>query len=448
MNDPIAAVRQAPSGSIATSSTPESYRYYAVWLLSSEYMLNKLDRTLLTPLIEPIKLEFQLSDTQMGLLGGMAFALFYTTLAMPLARLADHINRVNIVSISIAVWSVFTALTGLATGFWTLLAARIGIGVGEAGCNPASYSIISDYFHAKRRATALAIFHAGASVGVFIGFLVAGFVLSHYTWRHAFFIVGIPGLILALVVKLTLREPQRGMSDEHQVAHHVAPPALHVLMELLRKPAFRNMAIACALNNAAIFGIGTFIPSYLIRSHEVAASDASYILAFVHLAGGFFGTFFGGMLSDRLANHFQDRRYYLWVPAGFMVLYFPLAQITYGTHDVYVAIAGITLTQICMVVYLSPCLSALFGMVGLRERALASALLLLILNFIGIGLGPYAAGLISDLVNASLANQGMDATQATAEGLRWSLRGMTILGIWAALHYFLSARRLKQDSLQ
>ncbi len=144
------------------------------------------------------------------------------------------------------------------------------------------------------------------------------------------------------------------MSDEHQVAHHVAPPALHVLMELLRKPAFRNMAIACALNNAAIFGIGTFIPSYLIRSHEVAASDASYILAFVHLAGGFFGTFFGGMLSDRLANHFQDRRYYLWVPAGFMVLYFPLAQITYGTHDVYVAIAGITLTQICMVVYLSP----------------------------------------------------------------------------------------------
>ncbi|HMN43969.1 MAG TPA: MFS transporter [Povalibacter sp.] len=442
MNEPVTAAAPAP----ALAPTKESYRYYAVWLLSSVYLLNMLDRTLLTPLIEPIKLEFGLSDAQMGLLGGMAFALFYTTLAMPLARLADRANRVNIISIAIAVWSVFTALTGLATGFLTLLAARIGIGVGEAGCNPASYSIISDYFDAKRRATALAIFHAGASVGVFIGFLVAGYVLQHYTWRHAFFIVGVPGLLLALLVKFTLREPQRGMSDQHQ-SLEAPPPAMQVLRQLLSKPAFRHMALACALNNAAIFGIGNFVPSYLIRSHDVSASDASYVLAFVHLASGFLGAFFGGMLSDYLANRHQDRRYYLWVPGCFMLLYFPIAQLTYATQDAMVAIAGVTLSQICMVVYLSPCLTALFGMVGIRERALSSALLLLVLNFIGIGFGPYVAGLVSDLVNAQLISQGVDTVQATADGLRWSLRGMTVLGLWAAVHYFLAARRLKQDSL-
>jgi hypothetical protein len=169
-------------------------------------------------------------------------------------------------------------------------------------------------------------------------------------------------------------------------------------------------------------------------------------LAFVNLAAGFFGTFLGGAFSDFLANRNQDRRYYLWLPGAAMLLYFPIAQITYATQDPVVAIVGITLTSICAFVYLSPCLSALYGMVGIRERALASALLLLILNFIGIGLGPYVAGAVSDFVNTRLADQGMDATLATAEGLRWSLRGMTVLGVLGGVAFFLSARNLLRDS--
>jgi MFS family permease len=172
-----------------------AYRYYAVWLLCGVYMLNMLDRQLLSILIEPIRTEFALSDTHMGFLGGLAFALFYTTLGMPLARLADRSHRVNIIAVSIAVWSAFTALTGLAKGFWHLLAARVGVGIGEAGCNPAAYSLISDYFEPRRRATALSIYQMGGYAGGFVGLMLGGAIAQEYGWRVAFYVVGLPGIV-------------------------------------------------------------------------------------------------------------------------------------------------------------------------------------------------------------------------------------------------------------
>ena len=191
----------------------ERYRLYVVWLLCVVYLFNHVDRQILAILIQPIKAEFDLSDTDLGLLGGVAFALFYSTLGIPIARYADRGNRKTIIAVSLAMWSLFTALTGLARTFWHLLLARVAVGIGEAGCSPPAYSIISDYFEPKRRATAISIYSLGVSGGAIVGLVVGGHLAEAYGWRTAFYVLGLPGVALAIVVAITLREPPRGWSD-------------------------------------------------------------------------------------------------------------------------------------------------------------------------------------------------------------------------------------------
>src|SRR5215831_3497469 len=204
-------------------SASESYRLYVVWSLFVVYVFSFVDRQILSILNEPIKKEFSLSDSELGLLTGFSFALFYTTFGIPIARLADRSNRVNIISLSLLVWSAFTALTGLARYFWQLLVARLLVGIGEAGCNPPSHSIISDYFDVKRRATALSIYAMGVYGGTFLGLLIGGQIAHRYGWRVAFFIVGVPGVVLALLLKLTVREPPRGFADGARVPNEPPP---------------------------------------------------------------------------------------------------------------------------------------------------------------------------------------------------------------------------------
>lgn len=423
----------------------EGYRYYIAFTLSLVYMFSMLDRTLLNPLMEPIKHQFALSDTQMGYLSGLTFAIFYTTLGLPLAWVADRRNRVNLITAAIVIWSFFTTLTGFTRSFTQLLIARIGIGIGEAGCNPSAYSLISDYFPKSRRATALGIYHMGGSVGVFAGFILAGLVAEKYGWQACFLIVGAPGLLLALILKLTFREPPRGLSDEIEPTN--SPTAAWALLKrLLGKPAFRHIAAGCTLINFIIYGGGNFVPSYLQRSHEFSITRTSYTLAFVNLIGGLIGVYCGARASDFFSNKFKDPRFYLWVPAIALTLHLPVAEVAYGTSNSLLAVIMLYPTTIFALTYLSPSIAATYRFVGVQERALTGALLLLILNFIGLGLGPVAAGIISDQFKQYFLSQGMAEVQATADGLRWALRIMPFIGLWAAFHFYMASRTLRPSS--
>lgn len=439
------SIETAPNTAPAAFRAGDAYRYYVVWVLCGVYTLNIMDRQLLAILVEPIRREFGLTDTHMGFLGGLAFALFYTTLGMPLARLADRTHRGNIIAVSIVVWSVFTALTGFAKGFWHLLAARIGVGVGEAGCNPAAYSLIGDYFEPRRRATALSIYQIGGYAGAFAGLMLGGAIAQEYGWRAAFYIVGLPGLAAALLVKLTIREPPRGFSDPGQHAA-APPPALQVLRTLWAKRSFRHLSFAAALHNFAIYGAGNFYSAFLIRSHGLSLAEVGAQLGVVTLIGGVLGAYLGGLASDRLATKRKDSRYYLWVPAVLLLVGFPIYQLVYALEDSTLVMWLLIPAIACSAAYLAPSITATYGLVGVRERALASALLLLILNLIGLGFGPLLAGMLSDGLRGAFIERGVGESAALAEGLRWSLRILVFVNIWSAFHYFRAARTLREES--
>jgi len=425
----------------------DAYRYYVAWLLCGVYTLSIMDRQLVAILVEPIRKEFALQDWHMGLLSGFAFAIFYTVLGVPLARLADRNNRVTIIGVSLLVWSAFTGLTGLARTFVHLLIARVGVAIGEAGCNPAAYSLIGDYFEARRRATALSIFHMGGYIGSFLGLLLGGWIGHTYGWRVAFLLVGLPGICVALLMKLTLRELPRGFSDPVRVVAE-PPPVGQVVRALLAKTSFRHLAFAAALHNFAVYGVGNWYAAFLMRSHGMNVAKAGTILAICTVIGGAAGTYFGGMLSDRLAARRHDSRYYLWVPALSLIIGFPLSQGVLLFEDTSIVIALLTPVVMCSAAYLAPSITATYGLVGIRERALASAVLLFIINLIGLGLGPLFAGLASDQLRQMFLERGLSEAAALGEGLRWSLRIVVAANLWSAAHYFIATRTLRAQEVQ
>ena len=425
----------------------DAYRYYVAWLLCGVYTLSIMDRQLVAILVEPIRKEFALQDWHMGLLSGFAFAIFYTVLGVPLARLADRNNRVTIIGVSLLVWSAFTGLTGLARTFVHLLIARVGVAIGEAGCNPAAYSLIGDYFEARRRATALSIFHMGGYIGSFLGLLLGGWIGHTYGWRVAFLLVGLPGICVALLMKLTLRELPRGFSDPVRVVAE-PPPVGQVVRALLAKTSFRHLAFAAALHNFAVYGVGNWYAAFLMRSHGMNVAKAGTILAICTVIGGAAGTYFGGMLSDRLAARRHDSRYYLWVPALSLIIGFPLSQGVLLFEDTSIVIALLTPVVMCSAAYLAPSITATYGLVGIRERALASAVLLFIINLIGLGLGPLFAGLASDQLRQMFLERGLSEAEALGEGLRWSLRIVVAANLWSAAHYFIATRTLRAQEVQ
>ncbi len=425
----------------------DSYKYYVVWLLCGVYTISIMDRQLVAILVEPIRTEFALQDRHMGLLSGFAFAIFYTTLGVPLARLADRNNRVNIMAVSLLVWSAFTGLTGLARTFVHLLIARIGVAVGEAGCNPAAYSLIGDYFEARRRATALSIFQMGGYIGSFLGLLLGGWIGHTYGWRAAFLLVGLPGVAVALLLKLTLRELPRGYSDPVRAVVE-PPPVGKVVRDLLAKSSFVHLAFAAALHNFAVYGVGNWYAPFLMRSHDMNVARAGTILAICTVIGGAAGTYLGGTLSDRFAAQRHDARYYLWVPAVSLLIGFPLSQGVLLFDDTKIVIALLPFVVMCSAAYLAPSITATYGLVGIRERALASAVLLFVINLIGLGFGPLFAGFASDHLRQVFMERGLSEAEALGEGLRWSLRIIVAVNLWSAAHYFIAARTLRADEVK
>ncbi len=441
------AAAAAPSQDKAQSfSISEGYRWYVVWLLFGVYVLNFVDRQILTILMEPIRKEFNFSDMQLGLLGGLAFALLYSTLGIPIARLADRNNRVNIIAISLFVWSLFTVLTGRAQSFVQLLMARVAVGIGEAGCTPPAYSILGDYFEKKRRTTAVAIYSMGIYGGVFVGYLVGALVAQSYGWRYAFYVVGLPGIVLALVVKLTLREPPRGFADGVVTAVET-PPVRDVLGRLLVKPTFWHLALASALHAFVGYGVNGFHPSFLIRSHGLSVAEAGVVLSVVSAVSGIGGTWLGGYLADRYSNGRNDVRWQMWVPGIATLLNVPAAVLAYTMPDKNLVIGTMFVSLVLGVMYLGPSYATMQRLVGIRERALGSSLLLLVVNLLGLGLGPMLVGAVSDLMNKRFLAADMAADLAKAQGLRWALAIMVCINVWSFVHYMIAAKTLSRDSI-
>ncbi len=440
----------ASTGAAAASANTEfrasnAYRNYVVWLLFVIYVFNYVDRQILSIVLEPIKQEFDLHDWQLGLLSGLAFAAFYSTLGIPIARLADTRNRVNIITASIVVWSAFTVVSGVAKNFWHLLIARIGVGIGEAGCSPSAYSIISDYVEPKKRATALSIYSMGVYGGSALGFLVGGLVAHEYGWRAAFFTVGLPGLVVALILKLTVREPPRGFSDPGTTVAAEPPPFKQVMSNLWAKKSFRHLSVAAGLHAFVSYGLSSFYSPFFMRTHGMSLGDVGAWLSLVVALGGLSGTYLGGAWCDRYYARTQDPRWYVLIPAITLIIVVPFGMVVYSLDNTIAAMLLLTLYIALAAAYLGPSIASTHRLVGLRERALASAFLLLILNFIGLGLGPMFTGALSDLFREYFMSQGVAEKVALADGLRWSIRVTLLINLWSALHYYLAAKTLRED---
>ncbi len=422
----------AVSGGGGVNASIAASRNYVLGVLVVVYTFNFVDRQILSILIEPIKAELGLSDTQIGLLSGFAFAAFYATLGIPIARLADRSNRRNLIALSLLVWSGMTAMSGLVTNFWQMLVARIGVGIGEAGCSPAAHSMVSDYFPPQQRATALGIYSLGIPVGILFGFLAGGWINEFFGWRIAFFVVGLPGLALALVVWLTVKEPPRGMAEQR--ADVVAPPGMfETFAYLMAKPAFRHLAAGGALTAFVGYSYTTWLPSFLSRSYGMQTGEIGTWLGLILGIPGGIGITLGGWLADRYGS--RDTRWYLWIVAVAL-----LASVPFAVGVFLAPGAGLALLLLCLPVmlgnfYQATSFSQTQGLSSLRMRAVAAAVFLFIVNLVGLGAGPYVTGAISDALEPTYG----------VESLRWALLCVTLVNVWAALHYFLGGRHLERD---
>ena len=417
----------------AAAITP-AYRSYALSLFLLVYIINFVDRQIFGILIEPIRLEIDLSDTQLGLLGGIAFAIFYTFAGIPIARWADVGVRKNIVALALVIWSVMTMFTSTAKGFGTLLIARVGVGIGEAGCSPPIHSLISDMYPEEERATALSTYALGIPIGAAIGTLLGGWIGEYFGWRMAFMVVGLPGIIVAIVVFFTVREPPRGHSEpDHVQVQKDLVPLADTLRFLWSLRAFRHLSFAGALHAFVGYGVGLFIPAFFMRVHGFGLAETSTYLFLIGLTG-IIGTYLGGYLGDRMGK--KDKRWYMGIPGIATIISVPFAVLFYTTGDPMLAIVLAIPGAILGPMYLGPTFAMTQTLVPPAMRSTASAILLFVLNLIGLGLGPVFAGFLSDTLRPGYGE----------ESIRYSLLILAVAGnIWSALHYYLASRTLRED---
>ena len=374
-----------------------TYRYFVLGVLLVAYVFAFIDRQLMTILLEPIKAEFGASDTAMGFLSGFAFAVFFGTLGVPVARLADKWSRRNVLAISMVIWSATTALCGLAANFWQLALMRVGVGIGEAGGTPPSHSLIASYFPVNERSTAMGIFGTGSQIGILIGMFGGALIAVEIGWRWAFIIFGVPGVAIGLLVAVLVREPARPPAPK--------PARMRAdLRRLWRMPSFSGIAYATSLTALAGYGMGTWFPSFLIRVHGLSLTEAGLVLGVVGTTGALIGAVSGGLLCDRLAA--KDKRWQLRLPAvgaglsviflGMFLVYPEGHNAHFGDFRVPVAAAFQFFGAIASAFWIGPTYAAVQTLTPAHLRSQASALLLLLLNLIGLGLGPVLVGMLSD----------------------------------------------------
>jgi predicted MFS family arabinose efflux permease len=408
-------------------------RRYALALLMAVYASNFADRQLFPMLMEPIRRDLRLTDGQMGVLSGVAFAIFYATIGVPVARLADRRRRVTIIAAATALWSVMTAACGLAGNFAQLALAQMGVGVGEGGCTPPAHSLIADYFPSERRPMALATYSLGVPLGSMLGLMAAGWVNQLWGWRAAFMAVGLPGLLLCALVVLTLKEPPRGMSDRGAASAAAVPSFWEASVLLWRTRSFRHLAIGTSLLAFGTYGIGLWFPTYILRRFGMTTGElSSWLGPLVGICSGA-GVMLGGVLAGRLVP--RDARWAMWIPAAAMVLCTPLSWLAVMASGQPFLAAALVLPTLLPLLHAGPVYATVQGVAGLRTRALAVSLLFLATNLVGMGLGPLVVGLLSDAFR----------TVDRAQSLKWALVIATFVYWWSAAHYLIAARTLKAD---
>lgn len=428
-----------------TSLNPKwtPYQKYIIFLLLTVYMFNFIDRQIVAILSPAIKADLGLSDTQLGLLKGFAFAVFYAVFGFPIARLADKKNRVTIISVCAALWSGMTVLCGTAQSFIQLLLYRMGVGVGEAGCNPPAHSLISDYFPREQRATALGIYSLGITLGSLFGILLGGVIAEKLGWRWAFVIVGAPGILLALIVKLTLKEPERGAMEPANVRAKMldqktdlqaAPSLEEALNTMLTIKSYVLLTVSASITAFSGYALGLWIVDFVVRTHELNYSELTLPLALSIGIGGGIGTLCGGLATDAFGK--QDRAAYFSIPAYVHLISVPL----------FLAGMWVESSNLCFGIFFfvfalhasvaGPYYGLVQNLAPVNLRAFASALFFFVLAIVGIGAGPVYIGILSEFLTPRLGE---------ADALRWALTSLAPIWVLASLIMLLSRTTLKRD---
>jgi MFS family permease len=427
---------EASAAQAAPAQKAESvggYAWYVLAILTIVYTFNFLDRQIIAIVSPAIKEDLGLSDTLLGLLKGLAFAVLYTTLGIPIAWLADRKNRVTIVTASLAIWSTFTALSGYAQNALQLALARVGVGIGEAGGSPPSHSLISDYFPKEKRSTALAVYSMGIPFGQFFAFLAGGWMLQNFGWRAAFLIVGVPGILLAILMKLTVREPMRGAKD---LTAATAKPVKFQegLKRLLTIPTYWGVIVSVTLASFSGYGIGLWVVDFYRRTYELSYTEITVPLALLNGIAYGIGTFLGGALTDWAGK--KDKGAYAWIPGLGMLLTIPTGWLSLWSPTATGAFLWSAPFLIGLGLYLGPSFSVVQTLAPVQLRAIATAFFFFILNLIALGGAPSYIGALSDVFAVNYGE---------TDGLRWALTTLGGSSLLAALAFFWTARLLPKD---
>ena len=421
-------MNNASGSAVPTASLPLPGHRTTLTLLMLAYTLSMCDRMILSILFPDIKAEFGLTDTQLGFLGGISFALFYATMGLPIAKLSDQYSRKRLIIASLIIFSIMTALGGMATGFISLLVFRIGVGIGEAGVNPASHSIIADYFPPQRRAFAMAILMLGGSFGMMFGFVGGGFIAEAYNWRIALVSVGVPGLLLAVVMARSLHEPGRGT---YEIETPPPPPPIRTTAATMwANPAMRHLIAGGIAVGLMGYGFTQWLPTFFMRTHDLSQSQTGMLMAGVFGISGAIGALAAGKWFDRLSTRgFQHGMRMLAIVPFFTGPFFIMGLLA---DDLTTAILLFIIPGFAGNYAIGPTIAMVQTLSPVQMRAVSSAIMMLCLNLIGMGLGPLLIGLLSDLLTPQ---HGEDA-------LSVALAFFTLVGLWGSGHFWLCGRAL------
>ncbi|MDP3660990.1 MFS transporter [Phenylobacterium sp.] len=458
-----------PAGSVVAPTVFSKNRTgWTLFLLAAIYANNYADRSILGILAQPIKVELNISDTQLGLLTGLAFATFYALFGYPLARASERIGRVNVITACALMWSAMTALCGTAANFTQLMIFRFGVGIGESGLAAPAHSLISDYYPASRRTSAIALFSIGVPIGALIGSVAGGWLAQNYGWRTAFVVASLPGFLLAPLLRFTVKEPPRGNWDASRLAGAAAaptPPLKEVVKKQFSTKTFRHFCIGTVVATFAGSGGGAFLGAYYVRRFAIDYTTVGLVLGMLSGVAALMGTFLGGFITDFLAR--WSKRWYAGLPALALACAAPIYLLGYMQTDWRMQVAIMLVSGTLVSLTTVPFYGLTQNLMPARMRASAAAVIFFFINLIGLGFGPLFYGVMIDAVTKHLfagyglgeyvalcGNAGVKAAAeniatachtATAQGTRWTLAAGMIGYVWAAVHFFIASRSITHD---
>jgi predicted MFS family arabinose efflux permease len=446
---------------IANALLSRGYRTWLVAVLLVLSALNFADRAVLSVLAQPIKEDLKLTDSELGILQGLAFAILYSVLGLPIGWLAERFSRKNLLSICVGLWSLMTAACGMAGSFGSLLLGRVGVGIGEAGFQPVAWSLVADHFKANRRASIVAIILLGAPFGFLIGQSVGGYVAATWSWRAAFYALGIPGLLAALITWMTLREPPRGLVDG---AKAEAPPSVRaVLAALWAKPTFRHLLAGFTITSFAMNAVAQFVLPFYLRGFGLPLATVGAIFGLISFTSNGLGMLLGGFGFDQLSR--RDPRWPMWGPAIMLVVTVPLYLGAFSAASAAASLTCVWFANFALASHMAPSLATPQNLANPRMRAMTSAIVAMVVGLFGAGFGPTLLGMASDRYASALftgsdfiascpggmappgSAEALDLAcrTASASGLRAALISALVFFLWASVHYLLAARTLKRD---